>query len=68
MCNIDDTLLYTRGNRDAGHNQGKFCHDRDRLRDWAEERTANYFDVEPGMGMMHLDNYHEGDGLPIGSL
>ncbi|OAL01129.1 hypothetical protein IQ06DRAFT_248016 [Phaeosphaeriaceae sp. SRC1lsM3a] len=68
MCNIDDTLLKTWGHRDAGHDQEKKCHDWDRLRQWAEERSANYFDYEPGMGTHHLDNYHEGDGLPVGSL
>jgi hypothetical protein len=68
MCNIDDTLLKTWGKRDAGHNQAKMCHDWDRLREWAEERSGSYFDVEPGSGVQHIGNYHEGDGLPIGSL
>ncbi|KAH7410096.1 hypothetical protein DE146DRAFT_732918 [Phaeosphaeria sp. MPI-PUGE-AT-0046c] len=68
MCNIDDTLLHTWGHRDAGHDQEKKCHNWDRLREWAEVRSANYFDYEPGMGTHHLDNYHEGDGLPAGSL
>jgi hypothetical protein len=68
MCNIDDTLLYTWGKRNSGHNQEKKCQDWDRLRDWAEEHSASYFDYEPGMGNGHVGNYHEGDGLPIGSL
>lgn len=68
MCNIDDTLLKTWGHRDAGHDQEKKCHDWDRLRQWAEDRTASYLDYEPGFGTHHLDNYHEGDGLPVGSL
>jgi hypothetical protein len=68
MCNIDDTLLWTSGHRDAGHGQSKMCHDWDALRDWAEERSASYFDVEPGLGISHLRNYHQGDGLPVGSL
>jgi hypothetical protein len=68
MCNIDDTLLYTWGKRKSGHDQEKKCHDWDKLRVWAEERSAGYFDVEPGMGIRHIGNYHEGDGLPVGSL
>ncbi|KAH8732051.1 hypothetical protein GQ44DRAFT_735723 [Phaeosphaeriaceae sp. PMI808] len=68
MCNIDDTLLHSWGKRDAGHNQAKKCHDWDRLRLWAEERSAAYFDVEPGMGIRHTGNYHEGDGLLFNSL
>ena len=68
MCNIDDTLLYTTGHRDAGVGQSKKCHDWDALRDWAEERTANYFDVDPEKGISHLNNYHAGDGLPVGGL
>ncbi|EAT84094.1 hypothetical protein HBI56_059040 [Parastagonospora nodorum] len=68
MCNIDDTLLKTWGKRDAGHDQEKKCHDWDRLRAWAEERSANYFDAEPGTGTRHIGNYHAGDGLPVGSL
>jgi hypothetical protein len=67
MCNIDDTLLNTTGHRDAGHGQTKMCNDWDALRDWAEERSASYFDVEPGLGH-RFDNYHAGDGLPVGSL
>jgi hypothetical protein len=68
MCNIDDTLLYTYGKRASGHGQEKKCHDWDRLRQWAEDRSASYFDAEPGMSAHHVNNYHEGDGLPVGSL
>lgn len=68
MCNIDDTLLHTWGRRDAGLNQEKQCHDWDRLRQWTEDRSASYFDAEPGTGIDRLGNYHEGDGLPVGSL
>jgi hypothetical protein len=68
MCNIDDTLLWTTGHRESGVGQTKKCHDWDALRDWAEERSASYFDVEPGLGITHLRNYHAGDGLPVGSL
>lgn len=68
MCNVDDTLLYTTGNRESGAGQKKKCNDWDALRDWAEEHSAQYFDVEPGMGIRHLNNYHVGDGLPVGSL
>lgn len=68
MCNIDDTLLSTTGHRDLGHGNMKKCHDWDALRDWAEERTANYFDVEPEFGIRHNNFYHKGDGLPIKSL
>ncbi|CAI6304002.1 unnamed protein product [Periconia digitata] len=63
MCNIDDTPLWTTGHRESGVGQVKKCNDWDALRDWAEARSANYFDVEPGMGIRHLNNYHEGDGL-----
>lgn len=70
MCNPDDTLLYTTGNRDAGHNQKKKCKDWDNLRNWAEERTASYYDdfeYSPNSTANNLwDNYHYGDGLPVG--
>jgi hypothetical protein len=68
MCNVDDTLLYTTGNRESGAGQKKKCNDWDALRDWAEEHSAQYFDIEPGMGIRHLNNYHASDGLPVGSL
>lgn len=71
MCNVDDTLLYTTGHRDAGIGQSKMCHDWDALRDWAEERSAEYYDFEPGTPGIeggHLGKYHAGDGLPVGSL
>ncbi|OAG11632.1 uncharacterized protein CC84DRAFT_1080192, partial [Paraphaeosphaeria sporulosa] len=63
MCNVDDTILWTNGHRETGHGQEKKCNDWDALRDYAESKSANYFDVEPEKGIMHLDNYHEGDGL-----
>lgn len=63
MCNVDDTLLWTTGHRESGAGQAKKCHDWDALRDWTEKRSASYFDVEPNMGILHNDNYHEGDGL-----
>ncbi|KAL1610125.1 hypothetical protein SLS60_001790 [Paraconiothyrium brasiliense] len=63
MCNIDDTILWTNGHRETGHGQEKKCNDWDALRAYAESKSANYFDVEPEKGIMHLDNYHAGDGL-----
>ncbi|KAL5116625.1 hypothetical protein ACEQ8H_005503 [Pleosporales sp. CAS-2024a] len=68
MCNIDDTLLYSWGKRDSGHNQQKWCHDWDRLRDWAELRSWGYHDTEPGMGFAHAGEEWVGDGLPVGAL
>jgi hypothetical protein len=68
MCNVDGTLLYTNGHRESGVGQVKKCHDWDRLRDWAEEHSADYFDVEPEKGVRHLRNSHAGDGLPWGGL
>ncbi|KAF1972739.1 hypothetical protein BU23DRAFT_554921 [Bimuria novae-zelandiae CBS 107.79] len=63
MCNIDDTILWTTGHRETGHGQEKKCNDWNALRDYAESESANYFDVEPEKGIMHLNNYHAGDGL-----
>ena len=63
MCNVDDTILWTNGNRDVGHGQEKKCNDWDALRDFAESKSARFFDSEPEKGIRHLDNYHEGDGL-----
>ncbi|KAF2439605.1 hypothetical protein P171DRAFT_490293 [Karstenula rhodostoma CBS 690.94] len=63
MCNVDDTILWTNGHRETGHGQDKKCNDWDALRDYTETLSANYFDVEPEKGIMHLDNYHAGDGL-----
>jgi hypothetical protein len=63
MCNVDDTLLWSTGMRDSGTGQAKRCNDWDALRDWAEARSAKYFDVEPEMGIKHNGNYHKGDGL-----
>ena len=63
MCNIDDTILWTSGHRDTGHGQEKKCNDWDALRNYAESKSANYFDVEPEKGVLHLNNYHAGDGL-----
>lgn len=68
MCNVDDTLLYILGNREIGTRQLKKCHNWDALRDWAEERSAAYFDAEPETGIPHWHNYHLGDGLPVGSF
>lgn len=69
MCNIDDTLLVSDGKGALGQGQIKMCHDWDAMREWAEKYSANYFDFEPGTGpTTHNDNYHFGDGLPIGGL
>jgi len=54
--------------RAIGPMQTKKCHNWDALRDWAEDRSASYFDVEPRRGIRHFNNYHGGDGLPVGSL
>lgn len=68
MCNPDETLLYTFGRRDVGHGQVKMCKDWDRIRDWAQERSACYFDSEPDSGIQRWGNCQIGDGLPVGSL
>ncbi|KAF2648851.1 hypothetical protein K491DRAFT_708477 [Lophiostoma macrostomum CBS 122681] len=44
------------------------CNVDDTLLWTSEERSASYFDVEPGLGISHLGNYREGDGLPVESL
>ena len=43
--------------------QEKKCNDWDALREYAESKSADYFDVEPEKGVLHLNNYHAGDGL-----
>ena len=68
MCNPDDTLLNTTGHRDAGHHMMKKCQDWDALRDWAGERSAHYFDREPGSKENLWFGDDDGDGLPVGSL
>lgn len=72
MCNPDDTLLQLHGHRDTGHGRVKKCQDWDALRQWTEERSGGYFDnfdyVENSNAKDLFNNYHEGDGLPVGSF
>jgi len=76
MCNFDDTLLYTTGHRDAGHNQKKWCRDWDSLSQWAgdKSRRTGYrdeWDMVPreefGVGDIWMDvegeEESEGDGM-----
>ncbi|KAJ4288470.1 hypothetical protein N0V90_011706 [Kalmusia sp. IMI 367209] len=57
MCNIDDTLMWTNGHREAGVGQEKKCGDWDALREWAEERSADYFDFERVAGKDQGDRW-----------
>lgn len=68
MCNADDTLLHTTGNKDAGRGQTLLCRDWDALSTWAGERTSCYHDREPTSGEEGFGVCEDGDGLPIGSL
>lgn len=69
MCMADDTLLYTRGHRDAGVNQTRMCRDWDALSQWATDRTACYHDFVPQKGQTRWEKCDGGDdGLPVGSL
>lgn len=65
MCVADDTPLYTWGRNVAGDGQLRRCRNWDVLRDWANENTACYADLDNAEGGQFYSCDNGTDGLVL---